>query len=219
MIGGARMLPIKLDLTEELAAKLRDMRLNNPVDGEILTAENLSKAIGNNRAWMSQIESRRLKCIKREDIIKVYSTLLGYDKDEALEQVESDMCSLMSKQKIGKIQLLDRQRERMRDIRKEKDIRADVLSLEIGKSQGWYTQIECGRTKKITIADLQLIADKLECSTQDILGNDKPLEDITPEELNDERNISDILSENIILRQENEMLKRKLQSIMEIINM
>lgn len=213
------MLPIKLELTEELAAKLRDMRLNNPVDGNILTAENLSKAIGNNRAWMSQIESRRLKYIKREDIIKVYSILLGYDKDESLEQVEFDLCSLMSKQKVGKIQLLDRQIERMRDIRKENNIRADVLSLEIGKGQEWYTQIECGRIKKITIADLQLIADKLKCSTQDILGNDKLLEDIMPEELNDDRNISDILSENVILRQENEMLKRKLQSIMEIINM
>ena len=61
MIGGAGMLPINLDLTEDLAAKLREIRLNNPIDGEILTAEKLSKAIGNNRAWMSQIESRRLK--------------------------------------------------------------------------------------------------------------------------------------------------------------
>ena len=63
MIGGAGMLPINLELTEDLAAKLREIRLNNPIDGEILTAENLSKAIGNNRAWMSQIESRRLKKI------------------------------------------------------------------------------------------------------------------------------------------------------------
>lgn len=219
MIGGVRMLPIKLDLTEELAAKLRDMRLNNPVDGEILTAENLSKAIGNNRAWMSQIESRRLKCIKREDIIKVYSTLLGCDKDKALEQAELDLCSIMSKQKVGKLQLLDRQRERMRDIRKDKDIRADVLSLKIGKSQGWYTQIECGRTKKITIADLQLIVDELGCSTQDILGNDNSLENVVYEELNGDKSITDILSENIILKQENKMLKKKLQSIMEIINM
>ena len=38
-----------------------------------------------------------------------------------------------------------------------------------------------------------------------------------------EKNLSDklkaVVAENIILRQENEMLKRKLQSIMEIINM
>ena len=57
------MLPMKLDLTEELAATLRQLRLDHPVNGEVLTAENLSKAIGNNRAWMSQIESRRLKKI------------------------------------------------------------------------------------------------------------------------------------------------------------
>lgn len=79
------MLPIKLELTEELAAKLRDMRLNNPVDGEILTAENLSKAIGNNRAWMSQIESRRLKKIKREDIIKIYKLLFNEPDDYTAE--------------------------------------------------------------------------------------------------------------------------------------
>ena len=66
------MLPIKIDLTKELAAKLRELRINNPVNDEVLTAENLSKAIGNNRAWMSQIESRRLKKIKREDIIAIY---------------------------------------------------------------------------------------------------------------------------------------------------
>lgn len=79
------MLPIKLELTEELAAKLRDMRMNNPVDGNILTAENLSKAIGNNRAWMSQIESRRLKKIKREDIIKIYKLLFNEPDDYTAE--------------------------------------------------------------------------------------------------------------------------------------
>ena len=42
------MLPMKLELTEKLAATLRQLRLDHPVDGEILTAENLSKAIGNN---------------------------------------------------------------------------------------------------------------------------------------------------------------------------
>lgn len=74
------MLPIKLDLTEELAATLRQLRLDHPVNGEVLTAENLSKAIGNNRAWMSQIESRRLKKIRREDIIAIYKVL--YDETD-----------------------------------------------------------------------------------------------------------------------------------------
>ena len=76
------MLPSKLKLSKELACKLREIRLNNPVNGEILTAENLSKSIGNNRAWMSQIESRRLKNIKREDIIKIYRLLFNIDSSD-----------------------------------------------------------------------------------------------------------------------------------------
>ena len=85
------MLPMKLDLTEELAATLRQLRLDHPVDGKILTAENLSKAIGNNRAWMSQVESRRLKKIKREDIIKIYKLLYNYDDDKAEYLAEHDL--------------------------------------------------------------------------------------------------------------------------------
>lgn len=79
------MLPMKLELTEKLAATLRQLRLDHPVDGEILTAENLSKAIGNNRAWMSQIESRRLKKIRREDIIKIYKLLYNEENDYQAE--------------------------------------------------------------------------------------------------------------------------------------
>ena len=86
------MLPSKIKLTKELAGKLREIRLNNPVNGEILTAENLSKSIGNNRAWMSQIESRRLKNIKREDIIKIYRLLFNItSSDEAEEKAELDL--------------------------------------------------------------------------------------------------------------------------------
>jgi len=88
------MLPIKMDLTEKVAATLRELRLEYPVNGEILTAEKLSKAIGNNRAWMSQIESRRLKKIKREDIIKIYKLLHNEKDDTKAEQIaEADLCS------------------------------------------------------------------------------------------------------------------------------
>ena len=79
------MLPMKLELTEELAATLRQLRLDHPVNGEVLTAEKLSKAIGNNRAWMSQIESRRLKKIRREDIIAIYKVLYGEEDDYQAE--------------------------------------------------------------------------------------------------------------------------------------
>lgn len=86
------MLPIKLDLTEELAATLRQLRLDHPINGEVLTAENLSKAIGNNRAWMSQIESRRLKKIRREDIIAIYKILFNYeDEQDAEDKAEMDL--------------------------------------------------------------------------------------------------------------------------------
>ena len=88
------MLPIKMDLTEKVAATLRELRLEHPVNGEVLTAENLSKAIGNNRAWMSQIESRRLKKIKREDIIKIYQLLHDEPDANIAEQIaEADLCS------------------------------------------------------------------------------------------------------------------------------
>ena len=88
------MLPIKMDLTEKVAATLRELRLEHPVNGEVLTAENLSRAIGNNRAWMSQIESRRLKKIKREDIIKIYQLLHNEPNADVAEQfAEADLCS------------------------------------------------------------------------------------------------------------------------------
>ena len=88
------MLPAKLDLTEELATFLRQLRLDHPVNGEVLTAEKLSKEIGNNRAWMSQIESRRLKKIKREDVIKIYKLLLNESNEKEIERIaELDLCS------------------------------------------------------------------------------------------------------------------------------
>lgn len=94
------MLPMKLDLTEELAATLRQLRLDHPVNGEVLTAEKLSKAIGNNRAWMSQIESRRLKKIKREDIISIYSLLFNFENErEAEDKAELDLIRFMRKGK------------------------------------------------------------------------------------------------------------------------
>ena len=100
------MLPMKLDLTEELAATLRQLRLDHPVNGEVLTAEKLSKAIGNNRAWMSQIESRRLKKIKREDIIKIYKLLFDYqDNQKAEDKAEMDLLSFL---KNGKNKLFFR---------------------------------------------------------------------------------------------------------------
>ncbi len=101
------MLPMKLDLTEELAATLRQLRLEHPVNGEILTAEKLSKAIGNNRAWMSQIESRRLKKIRREDIIAIYKVLYNEKDDYHAEyRAEVDLMEFLFTTKRGNAELI-----------------------------------------------------------------------------------------------------------------
>lgn len=95
---------MKLDLTEELAATLRQLRLDHPVNGEVFTAEKLSNTIGNNRAWMSQIESRRLKKIKREDIIKIYKVLFGYEDNETAEdKAEVDLLRFLGDGRKGKM--------------------------------------------------------------------------------------------------------------------
>ena len=213
MFGGVGMLPINLDLTESLAAKLREIRLNNPINGEILTAENLSKAIGNNRAWMSQIESRRLKKIRREDIIKIYRYLYNTDDRTSEEKAESDLHNFI----VYKVELSDVQRKLIRTKRKQSGMRCDDLSLEIGKGKAYISQIESGKITSVSKDILQTIANKLNCNIEEFIGKE---DDCLKFEIdNNDRDIKDVLSENIILRQENEMLKRKLQSIMEIINM
>ena len=201
------MLPIEISVSEELAVKLRNMRKSNLVYGEVMTAEKLSKAIHNDKSFVSQLENNRLKYVKCEDIVKIYSIILGCDIEYAVIKVESDLCSIVSKQKNGKIYLSNIQREKIKEIRKDRNITGDALSIEIGKSKGWYSQIENGRNKKIEISDFKLIIEKLECSIHDIIGNKLDYDEI-PE---------DIYVENSILKQENEMLKAKLQSIMEIV--
>ena len=207
------MLPINLDLTESLAAKLREIRLNNPINGEILTAENLSKAIGNNRAWMSQIESRRLKKIRREDIIKIYRYLYNTDDRTSEEKAESDLRNFI----VYKVELSDVQRKLIRTTRKQSGMRCDDLSLEIGKGKAYISQIESGKIVSVSKDTLQTIANKLNCNIEEFIGKEN---DCLKFEIdNNDRDIKDVVAENIILRQENEMLKRKLKSIMEIVNM
>lgn len=63
------MLPLRISLNDNVRAYLRNLRLDNKIDNKVLTAEELSLLIGKNRAWVSQIESGRLKTIRREDII------------------------------------------------------------------------------------------------------------------------------------------------------
>ena len=205
------MLPICFELTESLSAKLREIRLENPVDDETLTAEKLSKAIGNNRAWMSQIESRRLKKIRRDDVIKIYQYIFGLNKTEAEEKAETDLTEFIN----YKVELSDHQRKIIKEKRRQTGIRTDDFSIEIGKAACYMSQIESGKIKKIPIDTLNLIVKKLGCDISDIMGNDY----ITNCEDYSNRNTNDIISENILLKQENEMLKKKLESILQIINM
>lgn len=207
------MLPVNLDLTENLAAKLREIRLEYPVKGEILTAEKLSKAIGNNRAWMSQIESRRLKKIRREDIIKIYQCIFELDKVVAEEKAETDLSEFIN----YKVELSNSQREFIKAKRKQYGIRTDDLSKEIGKGSAYISQIENGKIITVPFDVLKLIAEKLEFNIDDIIGDSFVISDNKEECFN--RNINDIISENIVLKQENEMLKKKLESILQIINM
>ena len=207
------MLPMKIELTEKVAATLRRFRLEHPVNGEVLTAEKLSKEIGNNRAWMSQIESRRLKKIRREDIIKIYRCLYNTDDRTSEEKAESDLRDFI----IYKVELSDIQRKLIRTKRKQAGMRCDDLSLEIGKGKAYISQIESGKIVSISKDTLQIIANKLNCNIEEFIGKE---DDCLNFEIdNNDRDIKDVVTENIILRQENEMLKRKLQSIMEIINM
>lgn len=75
----------RLELTEELASYLRSLRQSHPVNGSILTAEILSKELGKNRAWVSQIESRRLKYIRYSDVVTLFQFFFG---DDALNSQE-----------------------------------------------------------------------------------------------------------------------------------
>ena len=80
----------KLTLTEDLAAMIKKLRQTHSKNGKKITAEQLSLAIGKNRAWMSQIESRRLKKIKKQDIIKIYMYLFEIDTSSAEERFKWD---------------------------------------------------------------------------------------------------------------------------------
>lgn len=53
--------------------------------------ENMSKILEKNRAWISQVESRRLKKIKREDIINIYKLLFNLDDTMTEYVAERDL--------------------------------------------------------------------------------------------------------------------------------
>lgn len=86
----------KLENTEAFAAMLKNLRLSHLFDGKPLTAHELSIKMGKNRAWVSQLESRRLKKVKTDDVLKLYRILLNTDATNAELQFRNDYATNIS---------------------------------------------------------------------------------------------------------------------------
>lgn len=93
------ILPDKIDNTEAFAAMFKKLRTETPKNGKILTSQELSLIVyPKNRAWVSQIENRRLKKVKSQDMIAVYECLFDEDYDTAKEHFEADYENYSTKQ-------------------------------------------------------------------------------------------------------------------------
>ena len=99
-------LPPKIENTSEFASMIKQLRLNHPHNGHIITAGELSLSLNRNKTWISQIESRRIKNIKVDDIISIYMYLMNTDKTNAKECLKKDYQILVNKNYIIK-QLLE----------------------------------------------------------------------------------------------------------------
>lgn len=102
----AMELPPKIENTSEFASMIKQLRLNHPHNGHIITAGELSLSLNRNKTWISQIESRRIKNIKVDDIISIYMYLMNTDKINAKECLKKDYQILVNKNYIIK-QLLE----------------------------------------------------------------------------------------------------------------
>ena len=90
-------LPPKIENTSEFASMIKQLRLNHPHNGHIITAGELSLSLNRNKTWISQIESRRIKNIKVDDIISIYMYLMNTDKTNAKECFKKDYKKLIDK--------------------------------------------------------------------------------------------------------------------------
>lgn len=112
-----------------------------------------------------------------------------------------------------RIELSESQRENLRDIRKNKNISADYISEQIGKSKNWYGQIERGR-QKIELNDLKLVAEVLNSSVKDLIGYmPGELSFDNENNINGLYNIKELIEENTQLKIENQILKDRLRQI------
>lgn len=125
-----------------------------------------------------------------------------------------------------KLELSEVQRENIKEIRKAKNVTADVISEKLGKSKNWFAQIERGR-QKIDLDDLKSVAKELHSSVIELIGYMPGEFLVTKEFISDNKNETDkvildatkLFEENMELKKENEVLKERLRQISSICNL
>ena len=125
-----------------------------------------------------------------------------------------------------KLELSEVQRENIKEIRKARNVTADVISEKLGKSKNWFAQIERGR-QKIDLDDLKSVAKELHSSVIELIGYMPGEFLVTKEFISDNKNETDkvifdatkLLEENIELKKENEVLRERLRQISSICNL
>lgn len=93
----------KICLTPMMVEDLKNLRLNHPVNGAVMTANDISIAIGNHRAWLSQIKTMRLKTIKRSEINAIFKELLGNNALNSEEYISFSNLYLNDRSTFSKI--------------------------------------------------------------------------------------------------------------------
>ena len=103
-------------------------------------------------------------------------------------------------------------KDKIKQLRLDKGVTQSDIAKAIGVSPATIGNYEQGTREPRNNAMWQKLADYFGVSVDYLIDKNTDCR-------NFENDYGKIIQENIILKQENEMLKRKLQSIMEIINM
>ena len=189
-----------ITLSSKQREALRDKRKEAGIRGD-----ELSTAIGKGRAYISQIESGKISSVSKDMLKKI------------VEKLNCKINDILEADKLRKVSLSNLQRSNLRKLRESVGEVADDVSKAIGKSQSWLSQIERGRLQKVSIEDLELIAEKISCTVADILGYEPDVVENVEDYDYDSKNIYEIITENIELKRENQVLKEKLRQIRKVI--
>ena len=71
------MLPEKITLTNAFRKYITETRVSAKEENSLLSADYVSKQIGRSKSWLSQVENGRLKTVKKNDLINVFSFILN----------------------------------------------------------------------------------------------------------------------------------------------